>query len=98
VYLKPGEKTHRAFLFLEGEMNKRFLLGVIKASPDATRGGFARQYRITPSRLTELLKGYRAPTPMEREKLLKVFSPYKLRQFFPREPKVAIEGNEAINQ
>ena len=80
-------------------MNKNFLLGVIEASPDGTKGGFGRQYKITPSRLSNLILGHRTPTPMERQKLLKAFSPYMMRKFFPRrKPVEKIEGAEAANE
>jgi hypothetical protein len=36
-------------------MNRRFLIGVIQASPNGTKGGFARQYDINPARVTELI-------------------------------------------
>jgi hypothetical protein len=85
------------FYFLEvAEMNRKFFNAVIEASPDGSRGAFARLTEINPARLTELLKGYRRPTESEFQKLGKVFSPYRLRKFFPLPEK--IEGQSAVNE
>jgi hypothetical protein len=72
------------FIFNGGKkMNKRFLIGVIQASPDGSKGSFARQYKIDPGRLSELIRGYRSPTKSELEKLSRAFSDYRLNKFFP---------------
>jgi hypothetical protein len=77
-------------------MNRKFLNAVIQASPDGTRGGYAREYGINPARVTELIKGYRRPSASEMEKLSRAFSAYRLAKFFPPTP-AKIEGVEVVN-
>jgi hypothetical protein len=77
-------------------MNRKFLNAVIQASPDGTRGAFARLTGINPARLTELIRGYRLPSQSEREKLSRAFSEYRLKKFFSVPEK--LEGESAVNE
>lgn len=64
-------------------MRRKFFNAVTEASPDGSRGAFARLIGMNPARLTELYKGYRRPTKSEFQKLSTVFSQYRLKKFFP---------------
>jgi len=76
-------------------MNCEFKIAIFKRFGSAIEA--AKETGIHESCISHFVRGHRRPNRREREKLLKFFSPYQLRRFFPK-PTPRFERDHAVNE